>query len=150
MAVVVVVLEPGREPLLDDPSVVLGKRVLVVEDGPTLTHGEMPYGAGVIAAHRNGAAELVDPRPYLVGTLKETFEKYPEIGPLIPAMGYGTEQIADLSETINNTECDLVIIATPVDLARIMEIRHPHVRIRYARQEIGHPDLEDLLGEMLD
>ncbi len=144
------VVEASSPITLDDPSAVLGKRVLVVEDGPTLTHGEMPYGAGVIAAHRNGAAELVDPRPYLVGTIKETFEQYPEIGHLVPAMGYGSEQIADLSETINNTDCDLVIIATPVDLAKIMEIRHPHVRIRYSLQEIGHPDLEDLLGEMLE
>jgi predicted GTPase len=143
------IIEASSPILLDEPGLVRGKRVLVVEDGPTLTHGEMEYGAGVIAARRYGAEEIVDPRPFLAGTLKETFEKYPDIGCLIPAMGYGAQQVADLSETINNADCDLVIIATPVDLARIMDIRHPHIRIRYELQEIGRPNLEDLLGEML-
>ncbi len=143
------IIEATSPIMLDDPSSVFGKRVLVVEDGPTLTHGEMGYGAGVIAAQRYGAAELVDPRPFLVGTLKETFEKYPEIGPLVPAMGYGGQQVADLCETINSTDCDLVIVATPVDLTRIMEIRHPNIRVKYELQEIGHPNLEDLLDEML-
>jgi len=143
------IVEAASPITISDPSLVMGKRVLVVEDGPTLTHGEMAYGAGVIAARRYGAAELVDPRPYLAGTLKETFDQYPDIGPLIPAMGYGPQQVADLNETINNTDCDLVLIATPVNLAKIMDIRHPHIRIRYELQEIGHPTLEDLLNEML-
>ena len=143
------IIEASSPITIVDPGIVNGKRALVVEDGPTLTHGEMGYGAGVIAAQRYGASELVDPRPFLAGTLKETFEKYPDIGPLIPAMGYGADQVADLAETINNTDCDLVIIATPVDLSKIIDIRHPHVRISYDLQEIGRPNLEDFLTEAL-
>jgi len=143
------IIEASSPITIIDPGIVNGKRALVVEDGPTLTHGEMGYGAGVIAAQRYGASELVDPRPFLAGTLKETFEKYPDIGPLIPAMGYGADQVADLAETINNTDCDLVIIATPVDLSKIIDIRHPHVRISYDLQEIGRPNLEDFLTEAL-
>ena len=133
-----------------DPAAVFGKRVLVIEDGPTLTHGGMADRAGVIAAPRYGATELVDPRPFLACTLKWTSRVSPDIGPLVPAMGYGAQQISDLSETINNAECDLVIIATPVDLAKVMDIRHQHIRVRYELQEIGHPNLEDLLSEMLE
>ncbi len=144
------IIEATSPLTITDPAAVMGKRVLVIEDGPTLTHGEMSYGAGVVAAHRYGAKELVDPRPFLSGSLKDTFKDYPDIGPLVPAMGYGAQQVSDLSETINNADCDLVIIATPVDLAKIMDIRHPHIRIRYELQEIGHPNLEDILNDMLE
>jgi predicted GTPase len=122
-----------------------GKRVLVVEDGPTLTHGEMKYGAGVLAAVRHGAAEIVDPRPYTVGTLTRTFEAYPGIGTLLPAMGYGGEQVKDLEATIAQTPCDVVLVATPIDLRRIVEILRPALRVRYELQEIGKPDLVDAL-----
>jgi len=126
-----------------------GKRVLVVEDGPTLTHGEMTYGAGVVAAMRMGAEELVDPRPWAAGRLAETFEKYPEIGTLLPAMGYGAEQVADLEKTINAVDCDAVVIGTPIDLNRIVKIRKPTVRVKYELQEIGQPNLEQLLARFL-
>ena len=126
-----------------------GKRVLVVEDGPTLTHGDMKYGAGVVAALRAGAGELVDPRPWAKGRLAETFEHYPEIGTLLPAMGYGDEQKADLEATINAVECDVVVIGTPIDLSRIVKIRKPTVRVGYELQEIGSPNLEQLLARFL-
>ena len=119
--------------------------MLVVEDGPTLTHGEMQYGAGVMAARKFGAAELVDPRPFAVGTIKDTFEKYPDIGILLPAMGYGEKQMKDLEKTINATKCDLVIIATPIDLGRLIKINKPTVRVEYELQEIGQPTLESVL-----
>jgi predicted GTPase len=122
-----------------------GKKVLVVEDGPTLTHGEMQYGAGVMAARKFGAAELVDPRPFAVGTIKDTFEAYPGIGVLLPAMGYGKKQMKDLEKTINATKCDLVIIATPIDLGRLIKINKPTVRVEYELQEIGQPTLESIL-----
>ncbi|MCP4569314.1 MAG: GTPase [FCB group bacterium] len=130
---------------VDKPEAILGKKVLVVEDGPTLTHGEMEYGAGVVAAEKYGCAELVDPRPYTVGKITETFEKYPEIGPLLPAMGYSGKQVKDLEKTIARTKCDLVIIGTPIDLRKIVKISKPAVRVQYSLQEIGHPDLEDVL-----
>ncbi|MFO7610210.1 MAG: cyclic 2,3-diphosphoglycerate synthase [Candidatus Krumholzibacteriia bacterium] len=126
-----------------------GKRVLVVEDGPTLTHGDMTYGAGVVAAMRMGAEELVDPRPWATGRLAETFAAYPEIGTLLPAMGYGAEQIADLEKTINAVDCDVVVIGTPIDLSRIVKIRKPTVRVKYELQEIGKPNLEQLLARFL-
>lgn len=125
---------------------IAGKRVLVVEDGPTLTHGEMEYGAGVMAAYRYGAAELIDPREWAVGTIADTFEKYPEIGTLLPAMGYGDQQMKDLEETINKVDCDLVIIATPIDLGRIVDFKKPTVRVTYELQEIGTPTLKDILN----
>jgi predicted GTPase len=123
-----------------------GKKVLVIEDGPTLTHGEMLYGAGVIAAQRFGAAQLVDPRPYLVGSLKETFKQYSQMGSLLPAMGYGRQQMKDLEETINNIPCDMVVIATPVDLTRLLSINKPTVLIRYIYKNNGAPTLEEELG----
>ncbi len=135
------------ELLTDDPKLIKGKRVLVVEDGPTLTHGNMPYGAGVIAAKRHGAIELVDPRPFLQGSLKETFKTYPGIGRLLPAMGYGEQQIKDLEATINTTPCDLVLVATPVDLSRLLNIEHPHARIRYEYRDHGTPTLEEILKD---
>jgi len=134
---------------VDAPEMIKGKRVLVVEDGPTLTHGNMKIGAGVVAAHRFGATEIVDPRPYAVGKLAETFELYPEIGTVLPAMGYGDQQIADLAATIENTPCDTVMVATPIDLARVVKMNKPNTRVSYALQEIGSPCLKDVLGEFL-
>jgi predicted GTPase len=132
---------------VEDPSVIKGKKVLVVEDGPTLTHGEMKIGAGTVAAEKFGATGLVDPRPYTVGRLSETFEIYPEIGTLLPAMGYGDVQLKDLETTINTTECDAVVIGTPIDLNRIIEIKKPNTRVYYDLQEIGSPNLEEILAD---
>ena len=134
---------------LEDPSVVEGRRVLVVEDGPTLTHGGMKIGAGVVAAAKYGATEFVDPRPYLVGKLKETFEIYPNIGTILPAMGYGEEQLRDLEATINATDCDAVVIGTPIDLGRIVNIEKPNTRVFYDLQEIGKPDLDGVLDKFM-
>ena len=140
----------GASPIsVDDPEVIRGKRVLVVEDGPTLTHGEMTLGAGTVAAQKFGAAEIVDPRPFTVGKLTETFEIYPDIGELLPAMGYSAEQLKDLETTINNTDCDAVIIGTPIDLNRIIDIKKPNTRVFYDLQEIGKPDLTDILDEFV-
>ena len=140
----------GASPIrVDDPSVIEGKKVLVVEDGPTLTHGGMKLGAGVIAARKYGAAALVDPRPFTVGKLSETFEIYPEIGTLLPAMGYGAEQLKDLETTINRSDCDSVIIGTPIDLNRVIDIQKPSTRIYYDLQEIGKPDLSDVLDQFV-
>jgi predicted GTPase len=134
---------------MDDPALVRGKKVLVVEDGPTLTHGEMKIGAGVVAAQKFGAAELVDPRPYIVGRLCETFETYPGIGCVLPAMGYGEQQLKDLEATINATECDAVIIGTPIDLNRIIKIEKPNTRVYYNLQEIGRPNLDMVLDDFV-
>jgi predicted GTPase len=144
-----VVIEAASPIFVPDPTAIRGKRVLVIEDGPTLTHGEMKYGAGIVAARRFGAAEIIDPRPYTVGTIAETFEKYPEIGTLLPAMGYGGEQIKDLEETIRRVPCDLVISATPIDLTRVAAIYHPVQRVRYELQVIGQPTLADVLADRL-
>ena len=138
-------IESASPIFVDDPAAIRGRRVLVVEDGPTLTHGGMAYGAGIVAARRFGAAEIVDPRPYAVRSIAEIYGKYPQIGALLPAMGYGEGQIRDLEETINATPCDLVIVATPVDLCRVMDIVHPTQRVRYELQEIGRPTLADVL-----
>ena len=140
-----IILEGASPLFVDDPAQIKGKRVLVVEDGPTLTHGGMAYGAGWVAARRFGAAEIVDPRPYAVGTIQETYQKYPTTGKVLPAMGYGDAQIKELEKTINNAEVDLVIIGTPIDLARLMKINKPTQRVRYELQVIGQPTLEDLL-----
>ena len=134
---------------VEDAELILGKSALVVEDGPTLTHGEMTYGAGMVAAEKFGASEVIDPRPYTVGSITETFEKYPDIGELLPAMGYGDQQIKDLEETIAKTKCDVVIIGTPIDLRRIIKIKKPSVRITYDLQEIGKPTLTDVLKPFL-
>ncbi|MEA2024285.1 MAG: cyclic 2,3-diphosphoglycerate synthase [Actinomycetota bacterium] len=134
---------------LEDPSVVKGKRLLAVEDGPTLTHGGMKIGAGVVAATKYGATGFVDPRPYLVGKLKETFETYPNIGTILPAMGYGEEQLRDLEATINAVDCDAVVIGTPIDLGRIVNIEKPTTRVFYDLQEIGKPDLDGVLQEFV-
>jgi predicted GTPase len=138
------------ELLVDAPELIRGRRVLVVEDGPTLTHGEMRFGAGVIAARRFGAAEIVDPRPYLVGTLKKTFAKYPNIGTLLPAMGYSKVQINDLEATINATQCDVVVSATPIDLTRLVRIEKPVVRIGYAYKDHGEPTLVALIARYFE
>ena len=140
-----VIIEAASPIFVDDPSAIRGKRVLVVEDGPTLTHGEMSYGAGWVAATRFGAAEIVDPRPYAVGSIIATYKKYPNTGPVLPAMGYGEEMIRDLEATINNSPVDLVLVGTPVDLKRIIKINKPSQRVRYELQEIGQPTLADLL-----
>ena len=135
---------------VDDTSVIKNKQVLVVEDGPTLTHGEMKIGAGVVAAQKFGAAGLVDPRPYIVGRLRETFETYPDIGSVLPAMGYGEQQLKDLEATINGTECDAVIIGTPIDLNRIIKIDKPNTRVYYNLQEIGRPNFDMVLDDFVD
>ncbi len=135
---------------VEDPSLIKGKKVLVVEDGPTLTHGEMKIGAGVVAAKKYGASELVDPRPFTVGRLADTFRIYPEIGVLLPAMGYGEQQLKDLEATINKADCDAVVIGTPIDLNRVINIKKPTTRVFYDLQEIGSPDLREVLSEFLD
>lgn len=140
----------GASPIkVDDPSVIKGKRVLVVEDGPTLTHGEMKIGAGTVAAQKFGAAELIDPRPFTVGKLSETFEIYPNIGTLLPAMGYGEQQLKDLETTINSTDCDAVVIGTPIDLNRVINIKKPNTRVYYDLQEIGNPNLEEVIDDFV-
>jgi predicted GTPase len=134
---------------VDDPDAIAGKRVLVVEDGPTLTHGEMKFGAGVVAAQRGGAAEIVDPRPWAVGTLEETFRKY-DVGPLLPAMGYSDGQLAEMEKIIDSADVDLVIIGTPIDLRRVINISKPAVRVRYDLEVLpGSPSLRDVLAPVL-
>ena len=135
--------------LVSRPEAIRGKRVLVVEDGPSLTHGEMEYGAGELAARKYEAAEVVDPRPYATGSIKETFRRYPHIGPVLPAMGYGQEQIEDLQETINRTACDLVLFATPIHLPRLLSIRLPTMRVRYEYRDHGQPSLEEIIAKLL-
>ena len=142
-------IEAASPLTVDQPELIRGKKVLVVEDGPTLTHGGMKYGAGVVAAQKYGAKELVDPRPYAVGSIAETYVKYPEIGILLPAMGYGEKQIKELETTINAIECDLVIIGTPIDLTRIIKINKKSIRVKYDLQEIGRPDLEEILNQKI-
>jgi len=143
------IVEAASPIFVDDPGAIRGKRVLVIEDGPTLTHGEMAYGAGTVAAQRYGATEIVDPRPYAVGSIVETFKKYPSTGPILPAMGYGAQQVAELEQTIHNTPCDMVIVGTPIDLCRVLDIRRPFQRVRYELQVIGRPTLEEVLDEAL-
>ena len=140
------IIEAASPIFVENPDVIRGKKVLVVEDGPTLTHGEMAYGAGVVAARRFGAVEIVDPRPYAVGSIVKTYEKYPTTGDVLPAMGYGEKQREELEQTIRNTPCDLVIIATPIDLRRVIKIDKPSKRVRYELQEIGRPNLADVLA----
>ncbi len=144
-----IVVDAASPIAVDNPALIKGKKVLVVEDGPTLTHGEMKLGAGTVAAMKFGAAELVDPRPYTVGKLSETFEIYPNIGVLLPAMGYGEQQLKDLETTINNTECDAVVIGTPIDLNRIIKINKPSTRVYYDLQEIGNPNLEEIVDDFI-
>jgi predicted GTPase len=142
-----IIIEAASPLFIDAPAAIRGKKVLVIEDGPTLTHGEMAYGAGWVAARRFGAAEIVDPRPYAVGTIAETYRKYPGTGAILPAMGYGEAQMKDLETTINTAAVDLVISATPIDLTRVIQINKPMQRVRYELQEIGQPTLKDILKE---
>ncbi len=141
------ILEAASPLFVDNATAVRGKRVLVVEDGPTLTHGEMPYGAGVVAAKRFGAASLIDPRPFAVGSIAAVYAKYPHMGALLPAMGYGDQQMAELEATINASDADLVLAATPIDLRRVLKVRLPIERVRYELQVIGKPTLAELLAE---
>lgn len=143
------IIEAASPIRVDRPELIKGKSVLVVEDGPTLTHGEMKYGAGTVVSKNLHARELVDPRPYLSGDLKKTFIKYPEIGILLPAMGYGEKQLHDLEETIHRTDCDTVVIATPIDLSRIIDIKKPFTRAYYDLEEISKPDLDDIISDFL-
>ncbi len=142
-----VTIEAASPIFVDDPDEIRGKRVLVVEDGPTLTHGEMSYGAGMVAAERLGAAEIVDPRPYAVGSILDAFSKYETTGPVLPAMGYNEEQTRELEQTIDATPCDVVIVATPIDLSQVIAINKPSQRVRYELQEIGEPTLADVLHD---
>lgn len=143
------VIEAASPIFLEDGELIRGKKVLVIEDGPTLTHGEMSYGAGVIAARKYGA-ELVDPRDYAEGSIKEAFEKYPQIGELLPALGYSDEQLKDLQDTINRIPADYVVVATPINLGKILNLNKPYVRVRYELQEIGVPTLKDVVGRFLE
>ena len=141
------IIEAASPLFVDHPEEIRGKRVLVIEDGPTLTHGEMTYGAGYVAAQRYGAAQIVDPRPFAVGSILETYRKYPKTGPILPAMGYGDEMVRDLEQTIARADVDLVLIGTPIDLTRVLKINKPSQRVRYELQEIGQPTLEDILKD---
>ncbi len=140
-----VIIEASSPITVDNPKLINGKKVLVVEDGPTVTHGNMAYGAGTIAAERSGAGEIIDPHPYAVGSIIEAYQKYAHLGAVLPALGYGKEQIRELQETINKTPCDIVLIGTPIDLRRVLNINKPAVRAKYELQEIGTPTLEDIL-----
>ena len=140
------VVDAASPVTVEDPDIIAGKRVLVVEDGPTLTHGDMKYGAGVVAAKQCGAAGLVDPRPFAKGSIAETFDHYPDIGTLLPAMGYGDDQVRDLEDTINSADCEAVVIGTPIDLRRIVDIKHPSTRVTYELEEIGEHTLDDILS----
>jgi predicted GTPase len=142
-----ILIEAASPITVDKPELIKGKKVLVVEDGPTLTHGNMPYGAGTIAAKRLGAAEIVDPRPYAVGSIVKTFEEYSHLGALLPAVGYGKEQIKELEETINKAPCDVVLIGTPIDLRHVLRLNKPAARARYELKEISTPTLEDILKQ---
>lgn len=141
------IIEAESPITVEDPALIAGKRVLVVEDGPTLTHGNMKFGAGIVAAEKYGARELVDPRPFAVNSISDTYRNYPDIGVLLPAMGYGEDQMQDLKTTINNSDAESVIIGTPIDLRRIIDFDKPSTRVTYRLQERGHPDLEDALAK---
>ncbi len=145
-----VVVEAASPFVLKDPQRITGKKVLVIEDGPTLTHGEMGYGAGTIAAQKWGASQIVDPRPWAVGSIKQTLNKYEHIGPVLPAMGYSPKQVKELEETANSVDCDFVVVATPIDLRRVMQLKKPSIRIGYELQEIGTPTLEDAIKTVSD
>jgi predicted GTPase len=143
------IIEAASPIILQGDSDLRGKKVLVVEDGPTLTHGEMSFGAGVVAAKKFGASELVDPRPFVKGSIREVFEKYPQIGRLLPALGYSSDQLRELEEVINAIDADLVLGATPIDLGRVLRLNKPYLRVRYELQEIGRPNLEDVLNNFI-
>lgn len=144
------VIETACTVSVEEPEAIKGKRVLVIEDGPTLTHGEMPYGAGVVAANRFGAAKLVDPRPFAVGSIQETFEKFQHLGKVLPAMGYSEIQRHELEETIRRVPCDVVLVATPIDLSRAIHLDRPNVRVRYEVEEAGRPAIPELLEQFTE
>jgi len=144
-----IILEAASPITADNPELIRGKRVLVVENGPTLTHGSMPYGAATILAKRLGASELVDPRPYAVGSIKEAYKKYPHLGAVLPALGYDEKQIAELNETVSRTPCDIIVIGTPVDLRKLMKINKPTVRVKYELKVLGPVSLEQILDNFL-
>ncbi len=144
-----IIIKTESEITIEDPKLIMDKRVLVVEDGPTLTHGGMNIGAGIVAAERFGAKEIIDPRPFIVGKLIETFDKYKGIGNLLPAMGYGEQQLKDLEETINKSDCDGVIIGTPIDLSRVINIKKPQTRVHYELKEVGQPNLETIINDFI-
>ncbi|RLG51752.1 MAG: GTPase [Thermoproteota archaeon] len=144
-----VLIEAASPPKVENPSLIRGKKVLVVEDGPTVTHGGLPYSIGYIAAIRYGAAEIVDPRPYAIGSIREAFEKYTHMSNVLPALGYGKSQLAEFIETIKRVPCDTVVSGTPIDLARLVKLDKPIVRVRYELQEIGEPTLEDVIADFL-
>jgi predicted GTPase len=146
MATIVFAKSP---PTLDPGADVLGRLVLVVDDGPTLTHGEMPFGAGLVAARNAGAARIVDPRPYAVGSLKEVFAKWPQLTNVLPAMGYSDVQLHELERTINDADCDVVVTGTPIDLSRLIASRHPIRHVRYELEEVGEPTIADVLGPIV-
>jgi predicted GTPase len=143
------VIEAASPIMVDDPKMIKGKRVLVVEDGPTVTHGGMSYGAGTIAAEDYGAAEIIDPRPYAVGSIAEAFAKYKHIGKLLPAMGYSKEQVSELEKTIDRSGCEVVVSGTPVDLRRVIKVKVPIARVYYELDEIGRPTLEEIIEQRL-
>jgi len=145
MASNAILIEAASPLQVNQSELIRGKKVMVIEDGPTLTHGEMRFGAGVVAAQKFGASEIIDPRPYATGSIKKTYQKYPHIGFLLPAMGYGQEQIKELESTIDNSDAELIVIGTPIDLSRVMKINKEYVRVRYELQEIGKPDLKEIL-----
>jgi len=142
-----IIVKASSPMTVDKPEMIKGKRVIVIEDGPTLTHGEMPYGIGTIAARKLGASEIVDPRPYAVGSIVEAYEKYGHLGPILPALGYGKEQIEELEKTINSIPCDVVVVGTPIDLRRVLSINKPAVHVRYELQEVSSPNLKEILEE---
>ncbi|MCP5002783.1 MAG: GTPase, partial [Planctomycetes bacterium] len=144
------VIDATLQITVEDPEDIKGRRVLAIEDGPTVTHGGMPYGAAVIAAKRCGALEIVDPRPYAAGTIKDTYRQYPDIGTLLPAMGYGQRQILELESTINNTDCEVVVSGTPIDIGRRMNINKPVVRAKYEFQELGGPGLDEIIKRAIN
>ncbi|MFQ5722734.1 MAG: GTP-binding protein, partial [Candidatus Aminicenantales bacterium] len=141
------VIKANSPIIVSDGQEIANKRVLVIEDGPTLTHGGMAYGAGVVAANKYGAAQIIDPRPFAVGSIKKTFEKFTHLDKVLPAMGYGQTQIAELTQTINNSDCDLVVSGTPIDLSRLIKTDKKVLRVRYEIEEIGSPTLEDVLKD---
>ncbi len=145
-----VIVDAASPIFVKDPSLIRNKTVVVVEDGPTLTHGEMGFGAGVVAANRFGAKEIVDPRPYAVGSIKEAYSKYPQLQNLVPALGYSERQLKELEETLNNTPADTIVVATPIDLGRVLKLNKPYVRVRYELQEIGTPTLDEIIQDFLE
>jgi predicted GTPase len=145
-----VIIEAASPVMADHPNAVTGRKVLVIEDGPTVTHGEMRFGAGTVLAKKFGAGEIIDPRPFAVGSIANTYETYPDIGPILPAMGYGDDQVRDLEATIERVPCEVVVIGTPIDLSRLVKIRQPVVRVRYELQEIGRPNLADAMQGVLE